>query len=156
VGHVELLTHNFAARSDYVGRDRSCDADKAMLDELGDLSWGNHQPSVPGTGLDVWSFRSRPVVRVIAADVVARSSKPRFRICWPWGDSGCGSVFVDETAARCSSLDRVAWPDRGDDVDVVGCALIDLSVWAVLVVVIDVLEVQSLQLAFVPDDGAVE
>jgi hypothetical protein len=44
----------------------------------------------------------------------------------------------------------------GDDVDVVGCALIDPSVWAVLVVVIDVLEVQSLQLAFVPDDGAVE
>ena len=47
--HAELLTYEFSARSGGVGRERTCDAEKAMVDELGDLSSGEHPRSVAGT-----------------------------------------------------------------------------------------------------------
>ena len=56
-----------------------------------------------------------------------------------------------------SSFDRVTGPDRGDDGDVVdGRSLVDPSVRSVLVVVVDVLVKERTELAFVPDDRAIE
>ena len=49
----------------------------------------------------------------------------------------------------------MAWPDRGDDVGVAGAALVDPAVGS-LVVVVDELDQECTELAFVPDDGAVE
>ena len=54
------------------------------------------------------------------------------------------------------SSDRVAWPDRDDVGVVVGCALSEVPMWPVPVVVLDVLGEQRSELAFVPDDRAVE
>ena len=54
------------------------------------------------------------------------------------------------------SLDRVAWPDRRDEMIIVGCVLVDPAMWPVVVVVIDVLDEQRVQLALVPDDCPVE
>ena len=69
-----------------------------------------------------------------------------------WAGSGFGLVLVDESGAGGVSLDRVAWPDRRDEMIIVGCALVDPAMWPVVVVVIDVLDEQRVQLVFVPDD----
>ncbi len=50
----------------------------------------------------------------------------------------------------------MAWIDRNDVAVVVGSSLVQRPVWAVLVVVSDVLDEQGAELAFVPDDGSVE
>jgi len=61
------------------------------------------------------------------------------------------AVFVDESAATGASQNRRA-RDRGD-VGVVWGGLIERSVGSVLVVVVDVVDEQRAELAFVPDDG---
>ncbi len=53
-------------------------------------------------------------------------------------------------------MDLVAWPDLSNGCIVVGCALVDPAVGAVLVVVVDVLDEQCSELFLVPDDFAVE
>ena len=53
------------------------------------------------------------------------------------------------------SLDRLVCADRGDVGGVVGCSLVESSVRATVVVVLDVFLRLSM-LVFVPDDGAVE
>lgn len=78
-----------------------------------------------------------------------------FRWWWALGVRGCslGSLGwpvgwfrlrvgtrVDESGAGGVSLDRVAWPDRCDEMIIVGCALVDPAMWPVVVVVIDVLD----------------
>ena len=72
------------------------------------------------------------------------------------GGSGCGAVLVDEPAAGGVASDRLAWPIVDDVVGVVGCALVEAAVGSVGVVVLEVLVEQSSELAFVPDDRAVE
>ena len=69
---------------------------------------------------------------------------------------GCRAVFVDESAAGGVLLDRLAWPDRGDIVCVVGCSLPDSAVGPVVVVVVDVFLEQPAELAFVPDDCSIQ
>ena len=56
-----------------------------------------------------------------------------------WAGSGCGLVLVDESGAGGVLLDRVAWPDRRDEMIIFGCALVDPAMWPVVVVLIDVL-----------------
>ena len=73
-----------------------------------------------------------------------------------WAGSGCGLVLVDESRTGGVSLDRVAWPDRRDEMTIVWCALVDPAMWPVVVVVIDVLDEQRVQLVFVPDDRPIE
>ena len=70
--------------------------------------------------------------------------------------SGCGSVFVDEPATGAVTLDRLAWPDRGDVSRVVGGSLVDSAVGSMVVVVLDVFLEQSSELVFVPDDCSVQ
>ena len=54
------------------------------------------------------------------------------------------------------SFDRLAWADRHDVDFVVRCTLVDTTVGAVTVVLVDVLDDQRPELAFVPDDRAVQ
>jgi hypothetical protein len=54
------------------------------------------------------------------------------------------------------SLDRLVCADRGDVGGVVGCSLVESSVRATVVVVLDVFLEELSMLVFVPDDGAVE
>ena len=54
------------------------------------------------------------------------------------------------------TLDRLVCADRGDVGGVVGCSLVESSVRATVVVVLDVFLEELLELVFVPDDGAVE
>ncbi len=75
---------------------------------------------------------------------------------WPWGGSGCGAVFVDESGAGGSTLDRLACADRGVVSGVVGRSLVDSSVGSVGVVMLDVLFEECSELAFVPGDRPVQ
>lgn len=52
------------------------------------------------------------------------------------------------------SFDRLAWADRHDVDFVVRCTLVDTTVGAVTVVLVDVLDDQRPDLTFVPDDRA--
>ena len=54
------------------------------------------------------------------------------------------------------TLDRLVCADRGDVGGVVGCSLVESSVRATVVVVLDVFLEELLELVFVSDDGAVE
>ena len=72
------------------------------------------------------------------------------------GCSGGGLVFVDESGAAGVSFDRLACADRGDVGGVVGCPLVEPSVRAMAVVVLEVFLEQLSELVFVPDDGAIE
>ncbi len=76
---------------------------------------------------------------------------------WPLvgGGSGCVAVLVDEPVAAGVSSDRVAGPIL-DDHAVVGCALAERPVGAVVVVMLDVVAQELFELASVPDEGAVE
>lgn len=65
-------------------------------------------------------------------------------------------MLVDEPGAGGVLSDRVAWADRNDVGVVVGCALVDPTMRAMLVVVVDVLDEQRFDLAFVPDDRAIK
>ena len=69
--------------------------------------------------------------------------------------SGGGAVLVDEPAAGSASFDRPAWCDR-DDVLIVGCALVEGSVRAMRVVVLDVVDEQRPKLALVPHKGSIQ
>ena len=53
-------------------------------------------------------------------------------------------------------MDWLVCADRGDVGGVVGCPLVEPSVRATVVVVLDVFLEELLELVFVPDDGAVE
>jgi hypothetical protein len=53
-------------------------------------------------------------------------------------------------------VDRLVCADRGDVGGVVGCPLVEPSVRATVVVVLDVFLEELLELVFVPDHGAVE
>ncbi len=64
-------------------------------------------------------------------------------------------VLVDESAARGASFDPLAWADRDDIGGVVGCALVDSAMGAVLVVVLEVRDNQGSELFLVPNDFAV-
>jgi hypothetical protein len=74
----------------------------------------------------------------------------------PLSGSGRVVVLVDEPAAGRVTSDRFAWADPRDAVEIVGRALVQASVGSVRVVVLVVLLDKHTQLAFVPDDGAVE
>ncbi len=52
--------------------------------------------------------------------------------------------------------DRLACADRSDVVGVVGCPLVEPSVRAIAVVVLEVFLEQLSELVFIPDDGSVE
>ena len=53
-------------------------------------------------------------------------------------------------------MDRVAWADRDNVSGVVGGALVDAAMRAVLVVVVDVLDEQQTELPLIPDDRSIE
>ena len=53
-------------------------------------------------------------------------------------------------------MDWLVCADRGDVGGVGGCSLVESSVRAIAVVVLEVFVEQLLELVFVPDDGAVE
>ncbi len=54
------------------------------------------------------------------------------------------------------TFDRLVYADRGDVGGVVGCPLVESSVRAMTVVVLDVFLEQGSELWRVPDDGSVE
>ena len=63
-------------------------------------------------------------------------------------------VLVDESAAGDMSSDRLARPERDDDI-IVGCALVEAPVGSVGVVVLDVVAQKPLEVLTVPNEGAV-
>ena len=72
-----------------------------------------------------------------------------------WG-SGCWSVLVDESNAGGASMDWCSGLDRGFVSFVVGCSLVEAAVGPVLVVVLDEVIEESVELALIPNQGAVE
>ena len=70
--------------------------------------------------------------------------------------SGCWSVLVDESGAGCGALDRLAEFDHGRVGVVRWCSLVEASVWAVLVVVLDELLEKPFELSLIPDQGSIE
>ena len=75
---------------------------------------------------------------------------------WRGMCSGGGAVLVDQPAAGAAPLDRLARSDRDDDARVVGGALVEAAVGPLAVVVVDELAEEDAELAFVPDEGAVQ
>ena len=67
------------------------------------------------------------------------------------GPSGGVAVLVDQPATGRASSDRLAGFDLSGDL-IVGGALGEAAVWPVGVVVVDILDEQRAELAFVPDD----
>ncbi len=93
---------------------------------------------------------------IVSGSKARRSSPVVVVLVGRWGCSGCGSVLVDESCAGGVSSHRLAWPDRGDVLVVVGRSLAQCPVWAVTVVVVEVLVEEPPELPFVPDDCQVQ
>ncbi len=92
----------------------------------------------------------------LRADRWLGASRPRPRGSWPWSRlSGCGAVLVDESAAGGASLDWFGQPNHSD-LSASWCSLSERAVRPALVVMSHILLQQHPQLAFVPDDGAVQ
>ena len=72
------------------------------------------------------------------------------------GQSGCWPVLVDKSGAGRGPLDRLAEVEHRRVSAVAGCSLVQASVGSVIVVLFDVLVEAAMELALVPDQGAVK
>ena len=105
------------------------------------------------TSLSCWLAEERVSVRCVRRRVALKAPASG---C----GSGCGAVLVDEPGAGGAPLD-VGPEGRLDHLAaavslVVGSTLVEGAVGAVAVVVLDVVDQEAAELAFVPDDGAVQ